>query len=75
MPNIQVKITAPPAQLSAWMCRLPDYDVKAYGDFPDYIERSRVLLATINDHNLSVNRVNGAGAVSDNAQLTKDTKK
>ncbi|PLR29777.1 hypothetical protein CYR55_22625, partial [Chimaeribacter californicus] len=31
-----------------------------YDDYPDYVEKTRVLLATINDHNLSVNKLNGA---------------
>jgi hypothetical protein len=73
-PDIQVKVTAAPAQVSAWMCRMPDFDVKRYADYPDYVERTRVLLATVNDHNMSVNNINGAtlGAASKN--LAKDTK-
>ncbi|MEE9647889.1 hypothetical protein [Enterobacter soli] len=39
---------------------MPDYDVKLYGDYPDYVERTRVKLATINDHNMSVNKLNNA---------------
>lgn len=54
---------------------MPDFNVKQYGDYPDYVERTRVELATINDHNISVNKVNGAGAVSDNALLSNDTNK
>lgn len=53
---------------------MPDFDVKRYADYPDYVERTRVLLATVNDHNMSVNNINGAtlGAASKN--LAKDTK-
>lgn len=38
---------------------MPAFTVKTYGDYPAYVEKTRVLLATINDHNISVNRVNG----------------
>lgn len=55
------------------MCTMPVFDVKQYGDYPDYVERTRVLLATINDHNISVNKVNGAGAQSSKISLSKDT--
>ena len=72
-PDIQVKVTAAPAQVSAWMCAMPVFDVKQYGDYPDYVERTRVLLATINDHNISVNKVNGAGESADKKDLSKDT--
>ena len=53
-------MTSAPAQVSAWMCRMPDFTVKTYDDYPDYVEKTRVLLATINDHNLSVNKLNGS---------------
>lgn len=65
---------AAPAQLSAWMCTMPDFDVKNYGDYPDYLERTRVMLAAINDHNISVNKVNGAGVTTTTPSLTEDTK-
>lgn len=54
---------------------MPEFDVKQYGDYPDYVERTRVLLATINDHNLSVNKVNRAGASVAQKPLSKDTNK
>lgn len=68
-------MTAAPAQVSAWMCQLPVFDVKQYGDYPDYLERTRVLLATINDHNISVNKINNAAAEAQPNTLTKDTNK
>lgn len=52
---------------------MPIFDVKLYGDYPSYVERTRVLLATINDHNRSVNKVNGAGAPQDAKTLSYDT--
>lgn len=39
---------------------MPAYDVKVYGDYPAYIEATRVGLAVVNDHNITVNRINGA---------------
>lgn len=68
-------MTAAPAQVSAWMCSMPVFDVKLYGDYPDYVERTRVLLATINDHNISVNKINNVVADPDSTPLTIDTNK
>ena len=56
------------------MCTLPAFDVKQYGDYPDYVERSRVLLATINDHNTSVNNINGTASEKVTETVTRDTK-
>jgi len=52
---------------------MPVFDVKLYGDYPYYVERTRVLLATINDHNQSVNKLNGAEVPQTGNSLSYDT--
>ncbi|EML9217793.1 hypothetical protein RVV93_004208 [Citrobacter freundii] len=42
---------------------MPDYDVNLYGDYPTYIEATRLGLEVTNDHNITVNRINGATPV------------
>lgn len=60
-PNIHVE--AAPAGVSAWMCHMPAYDPKVYGDYPAYIEAIRLGLEVTNDRNITVNRLNGGLSV------------
>lgn len=58
-----IHVNAAPAGVSASMCQMPAYDVNLYGDYPVYIEAIRLGLEITNDHNITVNRLNGAATV------------